>query len=444
VLALLAALLLAWLVAWRGESLILVQLLWPIILAASAWAGCGPAVARALLPALCFLYFATPLWDHLVPLLQWLTVAASERILGWLGIPFGIDGNLITLRDGTFEVAEGCAGKRYFVVTLVVATAMGVVERFPPRRLFMFMALAAGLAILMNWLRVVAIIVVGHLTAMQHYLVAVEHETFGWLLFGLLLMGVLWLGHVHRPAVMPPAESRATPETTLDGAGRGWWWPLPLLAAGFLWHTAAANSRPIEPRLGNLPVLTGDWQGPYPASDAWKPVFRGPAAEVRAAYAGPASRVEIYVNVYGIQGPGRELVGYANSLAGPAWRVLESPAPLEQARATLEGGPAYFVAGPTRRDAWVLARVFRIGGTDTATELPAQVLYGARALLRPVPAGVVAFALPCAGDCDSARARLEAFWAAAGPRLMDIIPADGAPAGNCSKLPVSQGLGEGC
>ncbi len=436
----LAVALIAWLVAVRGESLMLSQLLWPVILALVAWAGCGAAVARAVLPALAYLYFATPLWDHLVPILQWLTVVASEQMLSLAQIPFAIDGNFITVRDGTFEVAEGCAGKRYFVVTLAVAMALGVVERFPPSRLFAFMLFAASLAILTNWIRVVAIIVIGHATAMQHYFVAVEHESFGWMLFGPLLAAVIWAGHLWRPGARSAASLTVRPGRT-SSLGGGWW-PLPLLAAMWGWQALGGDPRPLAPRLGELPIQTGDWQGPFPPAEAWLPEYVGPETEVRAAYFGPDRRVEVYANVYGNQAPGRELVGYANSVIGPEWRVIEAPSALAGALVPLADRPRYLVAGPNRSQAWVVGRILRIGGTSTTSDLVAQALYGAHALARPVPAGAVAIAARCDGDCEGARAALAAFWNAAGPGLLEMIPEKAVA--DCSKLSVGQRVGEKC
>ena len=432
-LALLALLSAAWLVAWRGESLMLAQLAWPAVLAVAVWAGCGPGVARMLLPAFAYLYFATPIWDHLVPVLQFLTVFASERMLALVGVPFEVDGNFITLRDGTFEIAEGCAGKRYFVVTLAIAMAASIVERFPLRRFLLLMVLAAALAILMNWLRVVAIIVVGHATAMQHYLVAVEHESFGWVLFGLLLVAVLVLAHLHRPAgddaVRPPEAVQ--PATAAARVAARWWWPLPILAVPLAWHVAAAEPRPIAPRLGGLPVLTGTWQGPFPPGDGWAPRYVGAIDELRAAYGDDSGKIEVYVNVYGSQRPEVELIGYANSLAGPGWDTLD-PASLGQQLASLGPSPQplYLQVGKSRREPWVVGRVYRIGGRTVAGDLSAQVAYGAKSLTGPVPAGVVAFAAACEGDCAHARARLEAFWQEVGVALLDIIPAQAAEGQN--------------
>ena len=436
----LALALLAWMIAVRGESLMLSQLLWPVILALTVWAGCGMPVARAVLPALGYLYFATPLWDHLVPLLQWLTVMVSERMLSVVGIPFDLDGNFVTLRDGTFEIAEGCAGKRYFVVTLAVAMALGVVERFPPWRLLVFMLLAAALAMVMNWIRVVVIIVVGHVTAMQHYLVAVEHESFGWVLFGVLLGAVLWLGHVQRPQEESLGPSVDGPSGAAAVAGS--WWPLPLLASVWAWQTLAPDPAPLVPKLGDLPVLTGVWQGPYPPVDAWRPAYVGFASEVRAAYDATGRRVEVYANVYGTQSAGRELVGYSNSVTGTGWRVLESLPQLASGSFLAGDSPVYVIAGPTRDDAWVVGRVLMVGGSTTSSELIAQALYGAHALARPVPAGALAIAARCEGDCKAARADLEAFWAAAGAELLDMIPASSAT--DCSRLSASQRVGEEC
>lgn len=444
-LPLLAGLLFISLVAWRAESQMLAQLVWPPVLAVAVWAGCGPSVARAVAPALVYLYFATPIWDYLVPLLQWLTVEASERMLAVLGVPVSVDGNFITIRDGTFEVAEGCAGKRYFVVTLALAAALGVLDRFPPRRLLAFMALAAALAVLMNWIRVVVVVVVGHATAMQHYLVAVEHQSLGWAMFGLLLAFVLWLGHRLRPAGQGTKSLVAAGPPVAAGEGTRWWWPMPLLFATSAWHALTATSpAQIAPRLDNLPVLTGDWQGPFAMAGQWQPMYRGPAQEVRGAYRGGSGRVEVYVNVFGTQAPGRELVGSSNSLAGEGSKILQVAPVSERLASLLTGEPVFAAIGPPRGEAWIVGRLFRVGGISVGLELPAQVIYGTRSLGRPVPAGVIAFATPCEGDCGAARRRLEDFWRAVGPHLRDIIPADAARAAECSKLPDTQSVGEEC
>lgn len=427
VLPVLAVMLLAWLVAWKAHSQILMQLLWPVVAIAAIWAGAGRYAARAVLLPLSFLYFAIPVWDYLVPPLQWLTVEASRHFLALVQIPIAVDGNLITIPDGTFEVAEGCAGKRYFVVTLATAMAAGIMNRLPRGRFVVLMASAAAMALAMNWIRVLIIIVAGHLTAMQHYLVAVEHLTFGWVLFGLLVVGVVYLAHRLANGV-PATEAIAIADRGPRVAFGMAWWPVVLLAgvAAMQWMggpLAATATPPLQP----FPLLTGAWQGPMPPTGDWRPIFTAPASELRAAYLGSAGRVEIYANVYGIQRPGQELVGFGNSIGGQGWSL--------GAHAGLAAGPLHDLSMPQYQQAmapdgtrWVVGRVYRVGGSVIGRDVLAQIAYGFRALSRPIPAGVIAFATRCGDDCGTAQRVLEAFWADAAQTMLDIVPAryDGA------------------
>ena len=57
-----------------------------------------------------------------VPELQRLTAHLAVAALQWTNIPVYLEGTLITIPSGAFEVAEACAGLRFLVVTLAIAT----------------------------------------------------------------------------------------------------------------------------------------------------------------------------------------------------------------------------------------------------------------------------------------------------------------------------------
>ena len=64
-----------------------------------------------------------------------------------------------------------------------------------------------------------------------------------------------------------------------------------------------------------------------------------------------------------------------------------------------------------------------VGGRATSSQLLAQVLYGAHALLQPVPVWVVAFATPCVPDCDAALETIAEFRAKHGEAVTSLVPA---------------------
>jgi hypothetical protein len=72
-----------------------------------------------------------------------------------------------------------------------------------------------------------------------------------------------------------------------------------------------------------------------------------------------------------------------------------------------------------------VSHVYNVGGRVTGSAVIAQVSYGFKALLRPVPAGVVAVAARCAGrNCEGARDLVQRFWRDNGGQVIAVIPAD--------------------
>ena len=71
-------------------------------------------------PAICILIFAIPVWDNLNPVL----LAVSDKMVFYLirslGISINIDSNIINLPYGKLEIADGCSGISYFLVTMVL------------------------------------------------------------------------------------------------------------------------------------------------------------------------------------------------------------------------------------------------------------------------------------------------------------------------------------
>lgn len=81
----LAVVLFAWVVGVCANSLIAHQMLFPLAVV-RCWSATGLQQARHAAAPIAFLYFATPIWEYAVPVLQRLSVAATETALGWLGV----------------------------------------------------------------------------------------------------------------------------------------------------------------------------------------------------------------------------------------------------------------------------------------------------------------------------------------------------------------------
>jgi len=341
-------------------------------------------------------------------------------------VPARVVGDSVTIPEGTFDIVEGCSGKRYFLVSLAFAGLLGARSRLPLRRHLLLFAAAAGAALLANWIRVIVIIYAGHLTRMQHYWVSVEHLTMGMVIFGILLLVVLLLARLLSPPADADAAAGAAPAAPAPAQPLPpgtWLAPAMLAATGMVVLLAPDMPRAGPARLAAVPVLAGPFNGPLPPDGRWHPSFPGAVDEIRVAYGAGTHRIEVYVNLFTDEAPGRKLVYYENSILTPhEWQVAEAPpwwAPLAGASGAR---PLVLTARAGSSARWAVAYGYVVGGQLTANALLAQLLLGALSFGGPVGAGVVGVAVDCAGDCEAAGRLAAGFWEAQGAPLARLIP----------------------
>ncbi len=402
----------AWVVAYRSNSLIGQEMVMPAAIVLAVLAALGVGAARRVLPPIAYLYFAVPIWDQLLPLLQTMTTHVAEGVLRLLQVPTVVDSYLVTIPEGQFKIAEGCSGKRYLLVALAFAALVAAARDLRPARAAILLAASVAGALVTNWLRVIVIIYAGHVTNMEHYLVAVEHITFGWAVFVPLLLAVVLIARRLHPGSARPQSDVATREA---GAGSpAWLLPAFCLAVPML-AVATQPDSSGSARLGQLPVLFDTWHGPVPVDPTWQPHYVAPADERRAAYMSSAGAIEVYVNLYAAQTQGHELIFFRNSVAPPGrFSVLRALPP--------QGELAALIAADAAGDHWVIAQTYSVHGRLLRTDALAQLYYGLNAVWRPVPSGTIALAAVCHPDCAQAEARLRRFWLDNGSTLATLIP----------------------
>jgi EpsI family protein len=415
--------LLAWLVALRANIQIGHQLLFPVALWLAILASAGWPVARRVFAPVAFLYFSIPIWDYLVPGLQWMSVRATEGMLALVGVPAHVHENHVTIPEGSFKIIEGCSGERYFMVALAVAVLAAAINHMRDWRRLGFVVASGVLALVANWLRIVIVIYAGHVTNMQHYLVAKEHLTFGNAVFVVLLVAIFIMARVMTPAhahtgtlAGPSPTGRSRP---LNAVAR---WrallPLPLLAIIFVLVQVRSFVPVAAPTLGAFPLAAGDWLGPLPANRSWAPVYVAPAEERRVAYTSGAGVVELYVNLYGEQRQDQELVYYGNTLLAPgAWTRTWPPV-----TGVMGGVLATVEAREPDGSQWLVAYTFKVGGWVTHNDLSSKLAYGIMSILHPVPSGVIALAVRCQENCEAARALVKSFWDDMSGSVLAMIP----------------------
>jgi EpsI family protein len=393
-------------------------LLLPVVVLATIAALAGWQVARVAAPVLGLLVFTIPIWEYFSPVLQRIAVSVVKAVLAWTGPPIHVVGSAITIPAGTFEVQESCSGVRYLLVSLAIAWFYGLAWYSTWRSRLTILVVAALGAMVSNWIRIIALIQIGHVTHMQHDLITGSHANFGWYLYGVFLLPVLWLaGRLGRRDSAGSLSPTSSGRTSIAKSGH-------FIAAALILSTILAgpallngdsSEMPAQPTTHGSIGLAG-WQAAAPGS--WQPAFQSPSFLAFDGFAAPEGpQVDVYVAYY--QRPAREarLLSRRNQLH-PGWQVVRSGE-----RLVASGETEWSVAvrelamGNERRLAWYW---YMVGGRQASGKLKAKLLEIPAYLRGRRDGAVFAASASCSPDCVAAEEVIENLLRDAMPRLREI------------------------
>lgn len=393
---------LMWQWAYRSGIQLGQQLLLPVILWLAVLLGFGRQAARAACLPLGFLYFAVPVWDALNPAAVTASTKAVQFLLRLVGVPAHFEGNTISVPSGQFEIEGGCSGLHYIVVALALAVLLGELRGDRWRSRLMWVLVAVVLAILINWLRVFIVILAGHFSHMQHYLVRESHYGFGWALFALLIIAMLLIDRrlAHSD---PGAPATATADPSRHSSWRWQAASVVTLTLPLLLNLVIARDARANPKSGSWPRVVPVMAGCEPSAggSTWQPVQQAADFELRARYQCDGVALEFLGAWYGEQLPRKKLGGYDNRLEGDALVV-------ESGVASIDGRQFRSLRLEHAGRQSLLWVIYRVGDREFTSATRAQLWYGLQALRSlgsPVSA-VVALHADCAADCSPAQAAL--------------------------------------
>lgn len=160
-----------------------------------------------------FCIFILPVWGMFTTTLQDISVRAVTFLMSFTGIPTFVEGQLITIPAGVFEIAGGCSGLRYMIVSLAISSLFSFLYINNAKKALGFFALAIFGALITNWLRITLLILIGEYTNMESSLMA-DHNTFGWYLFIPFMIILFWWGNKNADTDLTAPQSDAQPGTT--------------------------------------------------------------------------------------------------------------------------------------------------------------------------------------------------------------------------------------
>lgn len=373
----------------------------------------GLNVARALLFPLGYAVFLVPFGEGLEGPLQSATVAMTMPLLHLFGVPAQVDGVLIRIPNGYFEVAEACSGAKFVIAMVAYGTLVANVCFVSWRRRLVFMVVSVIVPVLANGLRAFGTIYAAYWTSVERA-TGFDHIVYGWLFFGAVMAATLaigWRWFDRAPDAPPfdPATLQAVPRWRLD---------LPVAAALLLataaafpaWAAAIAGRAQVLPAQIALPEVPG-WRRTATSTRApWSPNYPGADHFLLGRYVDAGGdTVDLAIAVYGSQHEGKELVAFG---VGPireddVWlRVEDLP--------DLAGGSVMRVTapGPVERQ---IATWYRVGDAVTHSG-PVVKLQSLKAKLLGGPQRAVALHLSAeVVPGHDARAAMKRFLAALGP-----------------------------
>lgn len=280
----------------------------------------GWRVARLLLPAWLMLLFALPIFDALTDPLRMLAVAVTRALLQVIEIPAFIDGYYIAVPAGRFFVAGGCSGLNFLIAGTMIGYLHAYLHFSQRWRQVMVILLAAACAVVGNWVRVGALVLIGYHTEMRSELVY-HHGSFGWWVFA-GVMGLFFLLS-HYLALGDPRHGRAMERLPmarqslrkLFGWGVGMLLVVALFPAWAGWQQRESVSASLS-----LPSGTNWREIELPS---WRPQFEG---FDRAHYwqirgAAGAGAFDLQVLTWLEQHQGKEMIYWSNAIAAEQDRL---------------------------------------------------------------------------------------------------------------------------
>ncbi|HEX5325799.1 MAG TPA: exosortase A, partial [Acetobacteraceae bacterium] len=212
----------AWFIADRlgimeGRQLMAMCLVELLFLAVLGW-----RLYRALLGPLLYLFFLVPFGAFITPLLQDVTAAFTTHGLDLLGIPNFSDAYSIEIPEGTFYIAEACAGLRFLIAAIAFGCLYALLMYRSPLRRGLFILVSIIVPVIANGFRALGIVVLGHVLGSAQA-AATDHVLYGWVFFSIVILLLVVLGlpfrEDERPAVPLAPNPAASPARARSSFG---------------------------------------------------------------------------------------------------------------------------------------------------------------------------------------------------------------------------------
>jgi exosortase A len=172
----------------EGRQLAAMCLVELLLLAVLGW-----RLYHALLGPLLYLFFLVPFGAFITPQLQDITAAFTSHGLDLLGIPNYSDGYTIEIPEGSFVIAQACAGLRFLIAAIAFGCLYALLMYRSSLRRGLFILVSIIVPVIANGFRALGIVVLGHILGSAEA-AATDHVLYGWIFFSIVILLLVILG----------------------------------------------------------------------------------------------------------------------------------------------------------------------------------------------------------------------------------------------------------
>jgi exosortase A len=309
-----------WLFAERlgimeGRQLIAVSFLELLFLGVLGW-----RLWKSVSGPLLYLYFLVPFGEFLTPGLQDITAVFVRYGLDVLQIPAYVDGYAIEIAEGTFFIAQACAGLRFLIASIAFGALYAILMYRSPVRRAAFIAISIVVPIIANGFRALGIVSLGHILGSAEA-AATDHVLYGWMFFSLVILLLLACGlpfrEDHHPDV--PTPSPMPKGQFFMGGVFASVLPIAIAAASpvaatLLDRTASADVVRLQPLLPGAGCTSVPGRPP----ERKRPSLGGQAIDQRIT-CGEGTSYDLHIVVFSPRSTAGPVLAERRRLANPPW-----------------------------------------------------------------------------------------------------------------------------
>jgi exosortase A len=326
-LSLFPALAFAWLLGEMTSTAVVQHFFLVAMIVSLIWGEIGTPAARVLGMPLVFLFFAVPMGDALIPGLQDFSAWFAIKLLDLTRVPALLEGRIIIIPSGKWEVAEACSGIRFLLASLTIGFVYAAIVYRKWGRRIAFLAASVLIPVLANGLRVYGIILTDYLGGTRLARSA-DHIFAGWLFVSLITVLLFAVGTRWREEAPEVSSKDSSSEGELARHGSPENKATTSVSRLVLFAVAAFALASAAPLAAKLLSQKSDTKNPnlrapsvsFPWSPAsrdlfgWRPAMLAPDAELVETYEWQNHVVKLYVAYYESGGKGAKLVSSTNRL----------------------------------------------------------------------------------------------------------------------------------